>query len=79
MLARCPGATFNLQVSLDAKGSTHDRLLGLPDGFEKARDLLHRYLRLRDRTGRVNVVVNTAVTEENLDDVRPLEDWLVAE
>lgn len=74
MSSRCPEATFNLQVSLDACGAGHDRLRALPGGFEKATELCGRLLDAR--LGNVNVIVNTALTEHNVDEVEALQRYL---
>jgi len=76
MLARCPRATFNINISLDAVGSRHDELRKLDGGFEKAIAFGETLFGLRKRFGNLNVVVNTAVSESNFDDVKPLEDFL---
>jgi radical SAM protein with 4Fe4S-binding SPASM domain len=72
MAERCPRATFNVQVSLDAAGEKHDRMRALPGGWEKAMSACEALFGLRERFGNVNVVVNTAVTEENLADLPEL-------
>ena len=72
MAARCPDATFNLIVSLDARGERHDESRGLPGGFDKAVSLCGAVLALKARRGNVNLVVSTAVTERNLDAVPEL-------
>lgn len=77
MSSRCPDATFNLQVSLDACGTRHDDLRVLPGGFEKARALCRRVLEAG--FGNVNLVINTAVTEHNIGDVEALQDFLERE
>jgi MoaA/NifB/PqqE/SkfB family radical SAM enzyme len=76
MSGACPGATFNLIVSLDACGGVHDRLRGLPGGFEKALGLCRAALVLRERRPNVNLAVTTAVTEANLGSVLELRRFL---
>jgi MoaA/NifB/PqqE/SkfB family radical SAM enzyme len=73
MARRCPGATFNIQVSLDAVGGKHDRLRVLPGGFEKALSVCDALL---EGPPGVNLVVNTAVTRENAADVPALAEFL---
>lgn len=76
MAARRPDATFNLIVSLDAAGDRHDALRRLPGLFAKALSLCRGALALRERRGNVNLVVSTALFEENLDDVPELIRFL---
>lgn len=73
----CPDATINLIVSLDAVGEKHDRLRGLPGGYEKALGLCRGILALRRRLTNLNLVVTTAVTEANIDDVVELRAVLL--
>lgn len=83
MAALCPDATFNLIVSLDARGRKHDESRRLPGGFDKAVSLCGDVLVLKARRGNINLVVSTAVSERNLGDVpeliRFLRDILPAE
>lgn len=79
MAAACPGAVFNLQVSLDAVGEKHEAMRRLPGGFAKAVRLGHDLLDLGERLRNVNFVVNTAVLAENLADVRELRAFLKTE
>lgn len=74
--ARCPDATINLQVSLDAVGAKHDRLRVLPGCFDSAIQLVDDLLRLRERRPNLNPVVSTAVTADNVDDVAELCAYL---
>ncbi len=76
MAASCPLATFNLIVSLDALGSKHDALRRLPGGFEKALSLCRAALKLRPSRGNVNLVVTTAVSDDNLGEVGALQSFL---
>lgn len=76
MAELCPDATFNLIVSLDARGRKHDELRRLPGGFDKAVSLCGDVLRLKARRGGINLVVSTAATERNLDDVPELIRFL---
>jgi radical SAM protein with 4Fe4S-binding SPASM domain len=76
MLVRCPRATFNINISLDAVGRRHDELRRLEGGFEKALAFAETLFGLRKRSGNLNVVVNTAVSDSNFDDVMPLKDFL---
>jgi radical SAM protein with 4Fe4S-binding SPASM domain len=76
MLGQCPRATFNILLSLDAVGRRHDELRRLEGGFEKAVALGEALFDLRNRFENLNVVVNTAVTESNFDDVEPLKNFL---
>ena len=76
---RCPEATFNLEVSLDAAGAHHDRLRGLPGGFEKALDLARRVVLLGRRWPNVTLVVSTTLSEFNLDRVDELAAVLARE
>jgi MoaA/NifB/PqqE/SkfB family radical SAM enzyme len=76
MAVSCPEATFNLIVSLDACGGKHDELRRLPGGFEKAVALCRDVLALKARFGNVNLIVTTAVSEQNLDDVPELVRYL---
>lgn len=76
MAALCPDATFNLIVSLDARGRKHDELRRLPGGFDKAVSLCGAVLGLKARRGNINLVVSTAVTERNLDGVPELIRFL---
>ncbi len=76
MAASCPRATFNLIVSLDALGPRHDALRRLPGGFEKALSLCRAALELRRSRGNVNLVVTTAVSNDNLDEVGALQSFL---
>jgi MoaA/NifB/PqqE/SkfB family radical SAM enzyme len=76
MSALCPDATFNLIVSLDAVGRSHDEVRRLPGGFDKAVSLCGSILALKARRGNVNLIVSTAVTERNLDGVPGLISYL---
>ena len=76
MATSCPDATFNLIVSLDACGGKHDELRRLPGGFEKAVSLCSAILGMKARLGNVNLVVTTAVAEQNLEDVPELVRFL---
>ncbi|MCR4296551.1 MAG: radical SAM protein [Elusimicrobia bacterium] len=76
MAALCPDATFNLIVSLDARGRKHDELRRLPGGFDKAVSLCGAVLRLKARRANINLIVSTAVTERNLDDAPELIRFL---
>ena len=76
MAALCPDATFNLIVSLDARGRKHDELRRLPGGFDKAVSLCGDILGLKARRGNINLVVSTVVSERNLDDVPELIRFL---
>lgn len=69
---RCPRATINLQVSVDAVGAKHDTLRVLPGCFDSAIALVDDLLRLSERLPNVNPVVSTAVTAGNVDDVAEL-------
>lgn len=69
---RCPRATINLQVSIDAVGAKHDSLRVLPGCFDSAVALVDDLLRLSERLPNLNPVVSTAVTASNVDEVADL-------
>ncbi|MFT6399533.1 MAG: radical SAM protein with 4Fe4S-binding SPASM domain [Bradymonadia bacterium] len=79
MAERCRRATLNIEVSIDAFGEKHDRLRVLPGGFKKAIGLAHELRRLGDEMGNVNLVINTTVSEHNIDDVVELTEFLADE
>lgn len=76
MARLCPDATFNLIVSLDARGEKHDELRRLPGAFDSALALCGGVLALKARRANVNLVVTTTVLERNLSDVPELIRFL---
>jgi len=79
MAAYCRRATINIEVSIDAYGEKHEKLRVLPGGFEKAIGLAHALIRLGKRAGNLNLVINTTVSEHNIDDVEELTRFLAKE
>lgn len=71
-----PATVFNLGISLDASGTLHDELRGLPGGFDKAIALGQDVQRLGRRLGNVNLVVSSVATEETLEGLPRLFDDL---
>ncbi len=71
-----PATLFNLGISLDASGEAHDRLRGLPGGFEKALALGQSVQRLGRSAGNVNLVISSVATEETLEGLPALFDDL---
>ena len=79
MVTHCPQAVFNIGVSIDAYGKKHDDLRQCQGLFEKAVTLCHEILRMQEKYKNVNLVINTTITEYNIDDIINLRSFLQTE
>ena len=65
ILAHCRRSTVVVKVSLDAMGGEHDRLRGVPGGFERAVRTYRLLARLLDRYPNFELGVNTVLLRDN--------------
>jgi MoaA/NifB/PqqE/SkfB family radical SAM enzyme len=65
ILGHCRKSTVVVKVSLDAMGDEHDRLRGVPGGFERAVRTYRLLARLFDRYPNLELGVNTVLLREN--------------
>lgn len=76
IVEHCAEATINVQISLDALGARHDELRALHRGFEKAIGLARDLAQLSEQHENLNLIINTAVTDQNLEEVEALTRYL---
>src|SRR5215468_12514303 len=79
MLELAPDASIDLNFSIDGLAGTHDRIRGVPHGFERTlatmREAARRYRGVR----RLRRNVLTVITSENCDEIAPLAELLRGE
>lgn len=76
LVDRCPNLNVHLNYSLDGLGATHDRLRGVPGGFEKTVQALERTSAAFSGHPRIHQNVATVVTGENVDQLFDLGLYL---
>jgi len=67
-----PGIRMNINPSLDGTGDIHDRIRGVPGGFEQTLATLKRVLALKEKHPNLMVTVNTAIFDQPLEDLENL-------
>ena len=78
-LAANPGLELHVNVALDGLLETHDFLRGVPGNFEKVFETTRMLRKLKPRFGyRLKVHINTVITRNNLDDLLPLAELVLA-
>jgi len=79
MLELAPNASIDLNFSIDGLPETHDRIRGVPHGFERTlatiREAAKRYRGVR----RLRRNVLTVITRENCEEIAPLAELLRGE
>jgi MoaA/NifB/PqqE/SkfB family radical SAM enzyme len=76
MLARCPEAFFNINLSLDGIGEDHDRLRGLEGCFSKLCETHGRLRELREGHEQLSVNVLSTITSGNAGRVMEIIDYV---
>ncbi|MCM8814173.1 MAG: radical SAM protein [Candidatus Omnitrophica bacterium] len=76
LVAACPRAVINLEISLDAAGAEHDRLRNFPGLFAVAGELAQAVCAGRRRLPSVNLVINTVITSQSDESLRRLREYL---
>lgn len=76
MIRECPEALFNIMVSIDAMGQRHDELRNLKGAFAQALVLLETLAAMREKGKQVNPIINTVISEDNIDDIPDLQNFL---
>lgn len=76
ILAHCRRSTVVLKVSLDAVGEEHDRLRGVPGGFERAVRTYRLLAPLLARYPNFELGVNTVLLRENQDSMDELAKFV---
>lgn len=76
ILADCRRSTVVVKVSLDAVGEAHDRLRGVPGGFERAVRTYRLLARLLDRYPNFELGVNSVLMRENQGEMAELAKFV---
>lgn len=76
--ARCRRSTVVVKVSLDGVGEAHDRLRGVPGGFEKALRTYRLLARLAARYANLELGVNTVLQRDNQEQIGAIVDFVRA-
>jgi MoaA/NifB/PqqE/SkfB family radical SAM enzyme len=79
-LAVNPQLELHINIALDGLRDGHDAMRGVPGNFDKAMETARFLRRLKPQYGRrLEVHFNTVITRDNIDDVRPLAEWILSE
>jgi MoaA/NifB/PqqE/SkfB family radical SAM enzyme len=76
MLAKCPKAFFNINLSLDGIGEDHDRLRGLEGCFSKLCKTYEQLQALRDRHGQLSISAHSTVKSDNVGKMMEIIDYV---
>jgi MoaA/NifB/PqqE/SkfB family radical SAM enzyme len=75
-----PDLELHVNIALDGLRDSHDAMRGVPGNFDKAVESARLLRRVREKFGsRFEVHINTVLTRDNLDEVLPLAEWILAE
>ncbi len=69
ILQTCPELHFEVDVSIDGLGETHDRIRGVPGNFEKALTTIAELQALRSLWPNFTLYVNSVITQENQEEI----------
>jgi len=70
--ATYPDTSFNVNPSLDGTGDIHDRIRGVPGGFEQTLTTLDRMGELKQKHHNLMISVNTAIFDQPLENLEAL-------
>jgi MoaA/NifB/PqqE/SkfB family radical SAM enzyme len=71
---------LHVNIALDGLSDSHDAMRGVPGNFDKAIESARVLRRLRPKFGdRFEAHINTVITRDNIDEVLPLAEWILAE
>jgi MoaA/NifB/PqqE/SkfB family radical SAM enzyme len=76
ILARCPGLSFNITLSLDGIGADHDRIRGVDGCFAKAVETYWKLFELKKRYPRFDLTVVTTMNRLNQDKMRDIYSFV---
>lgn len=71
MLDRCPGASFNLNLSLDGAKEAHDAFRAVPGAYDMALETFQWAKAFQKKTPRFMVNISTTITAENYAQMEP--------
>jgi MoaA/NifB/PqqE/SkfB family radical SAM enzyme len=75
-----PELELHVNIALDGLRDGHDAMRGVPGNFDRAIESARLLRRLKTRFGsRLEVHFNTVITRDNMEDVLPLAEWVLAE
>jgi len=69
ILQTCPELHFEVDVSIDGLGETHDRIRGVPGNFEKALTTTTELQALRPLWPNFTLYINSVITQENHEEI----------
>ncbi|MBF0531093.1 MAG: radical SAM protein, partial [Deltaproteobacteria bacterium] len=79
MLRRYPHLTLSINPSLDGLRETHDAMRGKTGVFEKVVETVTELSRIRRRHPKLEIVINTVISEENAGEIDLLGDLVYNE
>lgn len=74
----CPDANFNVSLSLDGFGKTHDIQRGVPGNFYKALETLKKIDQHFRNDGKVLKNIATVITKYNIEEIQDFMLWVFA-
>ncbi len=72
-----PELSVNLSFSLDGFEKTHDYIRGVPGGFKKTVDTIHRVLGRFGANPKLHINVATVITPQSYDEIEDLGWWVL--
>ena len=77
--AACPKTTVIIYVSLDGMEETHNRIRGIPNGFQKSLEVVREIKKLKKRFKNLNVSIITTINAINQHEMKELALYLMNE
>jgi len=76
LLKKFPAISISINPSLDGMEEYHDKNRGVPGTFSKCVETIKKLLELKKKYKNLQVIVNTVINRDNLDEVEKLMEFL---
>jgi len=76
LLKKYPKVSISINPSLDGMERYHDKNRGLPGTFSKCVDTIKKLTELKKKYGNLQVIVNSVIQRDNLEDLKKLMEFL---